>query len=85
MIIDEKERLYRAWKMFDFKNPKMRVRLRLKNGETIVGIPFALSDPEPEEMEKGDAMVFPGPTKNSFLRGYYECDVETVELIEVDE
>lgn len=83
MILEGVQRLNTAWDKFQWNNPKMRVRLTLKNGDVIIGVPFAVTDPEPDEMDLGDCLVFPGPTKNSSLRGYYDCDVETVELIEV--
>lgn len=85
MIIEGVDRLYDAYCEFDKKNPKMRVKLTLKSGEVIIGIPFAVTQPEPDEMELGDCLIFPGPTEDSLLVGYYDCDVETVELIEVDE
>ncbi len=85
MIFEGVDRLYDAYCEFDKKNPKMRVKLTLKNGEIFIGIPFAVTQPEPDEMDLGDRLVFPGPTENSTLRGYWDCEVETVELIEVDE
>ncbi len=85
MIIEGVDRLYDAYCEFDKKNPKMRVKLTMKNGEIIIGVPFAVTQPEPDEMDLGNCMYFPGEAKKSMLKDCWDCDVETVELIEVDE
>lgn len=85
MILEGVERLNNAWDEFQWNNPKMRVKLTMKSGEVIIGIPFAVTDPEPDEMDLGNCMYFPGETKKSMLKDCWDCDVETVELIEVDE